>query len=435
MGFDLRPLLHPGWWGALLLLLVNDNLLKGSGWLPGWLTGKLSDFAFLVVAPVLLAAMLPVRGRRIVAFGAVGAIYVGADLSPTFSDALVQIAAAFGLGWRLWPDLTDLIALLVLPMSWRIASGQRPPMAPAFRRALQPLGLAVGTFACLATSAPPRFRHQPFMVNRTSQPVDVTITWVLRKVGCQGDLSEVAAALSPSDLDDPRLVKAAVGQVAALDQPPAPGESPAGRCTNLPASSQAPDELSGSEYGLEDYCMAALVEVAGGPGMLVRAPARWYESDGAYFLPEEPRSSCAATLNVRQDPGHGGLSLLARNNGFELAPGGRVELLPLSRAQIEARPAAGDGCRELREQIRARMAAAAACTADRACTAVPGVPIPAEGTLCYVYVHHATPINHFEPDARAWRERCFAELPELGCPTFSQVAVCQQGRCTPVPMD
>jgi hypothetical protein len=39
------PLRQPLWWGALALLLVNDNLLKGSGLAPAWLTGKLSDFA------------------------------------------------------------------------------------------------------------------------------------------------------------------------------------------------------------------------------------------------------------------------------------------------------------------------------------------------------------------------------------------------------
>src|SRR4051812_3923935 len=59
-------LVHPAPLAAVLVLAVNDHLLKGSGLLPGWLTGKLSDFAGLFFFPVLLAAV--VRGaHRIVA--------------------------------------------------------------------------------------------------------------------------------------------------------------------------------------------------------------------------------------------------------------------------------------------------------------------------------------------------------------------------------
>lgn len=35
------------WVAALLVLVVNDHVLKGSGLLPGVITGKLSDFAGL----------------------------------------------------------------------------------------------------------------------------------------------------------------------------------------------------------------------------------------------------------------------------------------------------------------------------------------------------------------------------------------------------
>jgi hypothetical protein len=42
---------------ALLVLAVNDHLLKGAGLLPGWVTGKLSDFAGLLVFPLLLVTL------------------------------------------------------------------------------------------------------------------------------------------------------------------------------------------------------------------------------------------------------------------------------------------------------------------------------------------------------------------------------------------
>ena len=130
--WDLSPLHRPLWWAALALLLVNDNLLKGGGVAPGWLTGKLSDFAFLIVAPVLLAALLPrvVPRRRAMAMGAVVLVYVAADLSPAVSDAIVAAAQVVGLPWRLWPDVTDLMALAVLPVTWRLLR----PAAPATRR-------------------------------------------------------------------------------------------------------------------------------------------------------------------------------------------------------------------------------------------------------------------------------------------------------------
>src|SRR5262245_28812425 len=54
-------LLHPLFLCALALLLVNDHLLKGAGILPGAITGKLSDLAGLIVAPVLVAALVGAR--------------------------------------------------------------------------------------------------------------------------------------------------------------------------------------------------------------------------------------------------------------------------------------------------------------------------------------------------------------------------------------
>ena len=129
--FDLTPLGHPVWWVSLALLLINDHLLKGRGVVPGWLAGKLSDVAFLIVAPTLLAALLPRRvpGRRAFAVGAVVALYAAADLSRAVSDAVVAVAARVGLHWRLWPDTTDLLALAVLPLTvWllRRYSPRRP---------------------------------------------------------------------------------------------------------------------------------------------------------------------------------------------------------------------------------------------------------------------------------------------------------------------
>src|SRR5688572_14818396 len=50
--------LHPWPLAAVILLAVNDHVLKGSGLLPNWLTGKLSDFAGLFLFPLLVTALL-----------------------------------------------------------------------------------------------------------------------------------------------------------------------------------------------------------------------------------------------------------------------------------------------------------------------------------------------------------------------------------------
>ena len=212
--FDLSPLGHPMWWLALALLLVNDNLLKGAGLVPTWLTGKLSDFAFLMVAPVLLTTLLPVRlrARRIFAFSAVSIVFVAADLSPVASDAIVAMARRLGMRWRLWPDGTDLLALAVLPASWWVAGSISWLADHANRRWLQKVGVVLGAAACLATSAPPSWPHYPFFVNHTAQAQSVTFTWLLRKVDCNADLNQVAAGLSSGELGDAHVASLTAGQ-------------------------------------------------------------------------------------------------------------------------------------------------------------------------------------------------------------------------------
>ena len=59
---ELRALAHPLAVGSLVLLALNDHVLK-QAW-PGWVTGKLSDLAGLVVAPLVLAVALAVTGVR-----------------------------------------------------------------------------------------------------------------------------------------------------------------------------------------------------------------------------------------------------------------------------------------------------------------------------------------------------------------------------------
>ena len=93
-----RLLLHPVWLGSLALLALNDHWLKGSGLLPGALTGKLSDFAGLMVAPLLLAVLVGVRRRStwLLAHVAVGLVFAAIQLWGWAADGWSQLMGLVG---------------------------------------------------------------------------------------------------------------------------------------------------------------------------------------------------------------------------------------------------------------------------------------------------------------------------------------------------
>jgi hypothetical protein len=107
---------HPLVLGAAAVIFVNDLVLRVVA--PGWLTGKLSDAAFLIVAPVFGAALLALAGvpgtwaRRAAAFGTV-VFYVALQLWPPLGaffrashvadvEDLLVLPAMFGAAyaWR-----------------------------------------------------------------------------------------------------------------------------------------------------------------------------------------------------------------------------------------------------------------------------------------------------------------------------------------------
>jgi hypothetical protein len=136
-----EDLVHPAAVAALVALVVNDHLLKGSS-LPGALTGKLSDVAGLILLPLLLMATwewgryLVGLGRRI---GGNGTIWLAIAITAAAFTAINVSRSAAGLYGRIlgflqwlpaaalasvggWPappilssssvaDLTDLIVL------------------------------------------------------------------------------------------------------------------------------------------------------------------------------------------------------------------------------------------------------------------------------------------------------------------------------------
>lgn len=152
-------LLHPAWWLATGLLLLNDHYLKGAGQLAPWLTGKLSDFAGMMMAPLVLAALLAPRSRPafLLAHVLVGVAFSALKLSSWCAAVWCEVGALLGLTWQVVCDPSDLLALPVLGLSHWLFGPGRPSLGPA--RAWQGLATAlahgVGFVSIVATSRLP----------------------------------------------------------------------------------------------------------------------------------------------------------------------------------------------------------------------------------------------------------------------------------------
>lgn len=160
---SLRSLRHPVTLFSVVLLLLNDHVLKIVA--PSALTGKLSDFAGLFFFPILLATMFGlaldrcrVRPRLVagLAFVVTLAWFVLVKTSPAVNAATTAVLEALlGTPVRIVRDPADLLALLVLLPAWQLwrqVERAHPAVSPD-KRAYLALGLAA--LATMATSCPP----------------------------------------------------------------------------------------------------------------------------------------------------------------------------------------------------------------------------------------------------------------------------------------
>jgi hypothetical protein len=153
---------------AVALMLVNDHVLKGSGLVPGLVTGKLSDFAFLFFAPIVLVFASRARSSYalVACYFAPVALYVAINVSPSASDAFARIMSHL-FPMRLWPDLADLVALVSVPLSWRYLTRPAPASSTAKRASVaRVLVTAIAAISCVATSPPPpKPTHRPLYMS------------------------------------------------------------------------------------------------------------------------------------------------------------------------------------------------------------------------------------------------------------------------------
>jgi len=181
------PLLHPLWWGSLAALAINDHVLKGAHVLPSSVTGKISDFAGLIVAPVLAAALLRARTdrARAIAFALVVVPFALIKLSEPAARTVEALAALVGVPSRIWTDPTDLVALVVLPIAWHLASGGA--MRRRAARAIERVAIIAGSIACIATSQQipdPTWLTPAFAINDTDAPIDIRLHWASATLDC-----------------------------------------------------------------------------------------------------------------------------------------------------------------------------------------------------------------------------------------------------------
>ncbi len=140
-------LVHPVALLALGLLLLNDWVLKpsvsfrglgaGAG---GWVTGKLSDAAGLVVGPLVVAAILgtvvawlsatPASKRRCYTIAALAIVvivvpFVACKLSPAAAALCARALSLFGRPAHVVPDPSDLLMLPFAAVAWWVM--QQPP--------------------------------------------------------------------------------------------------------------------------------------------------------------------------------------------------------------------------------------------------------------------------------------------------------------------
>jgi hypothetical protein len=128
---------HPLTVLALVLLILNDHVFKAA--YPGWLTGKLSDAAGLVLAPALLAALTGLLAPRLnprgVALGALLTVAAAFTIIKSFAYGAQQASAAWSLIYpsQFRVDRTDLLTLPFLALAWWTWTAARRRPAPTRR--------------------------------------------------------------------------------------------------------------------------------------------------------------------------------------------------------------------------------------------------------------------------------------------------------------
>jgi hypothetical protein len=155
--------------GSIALMFLNDHFLKQAQLLPGLVTGKISDFTFLFFAPIVLAYFIRANSRLklFLAFAIPALVFTAINCIPPLSHSLAGMLGVFGPS-RLWPDVEDLVALSVLPLSLGFILTRHPAVPVVARpriRFAEIVLISAVSFTCLATSQLPPTLYEPIYMS------------------------------------------------------------------------------------------------------------------------------------------------------------------------------------------------------------------------------------------------------------------------------
>jgi hypothetical protein len=142
---------------GLALLLLNDHYWK---WTYGnYLTGKLSDFAGLLILPLLLAYFLPKPQQKwAVYLSGLFFLFWKSPCSESFIEAYNQLAL---IPISRVVDYSDLMALAILPFAGLLIRrlGDLPFLCLKWKLLTAPVLVTFTVFSFVATSPPPSFYY------------------------------------------------------------------------------------------------------------------------------------------------------------------------------------------------------------------------------------------------------------------------------------
>ncbi len=153
------PLTHPVFSAALLLVCVNALILQPNS--PSWLSGKLGDAAWIIVAPLLVASffvwLAPESDRRKLGLASIfltGIIFSLLKTVPALNQLTSRaFFSLFQLPLKLALDPSDLLVLPFIGLAWLVWNSHYRPPASGWLR-LGALGLAM--LALVADSPAPQ---------------------------------------------------------------------------------------------------------------------------------------------------------------------------------------------------------------------------------------------------------------------------------------
>jgi hypothetical protein len=149
-------IIHRVFLPGLLLLLLNDHFLKY--YYSSWLTGKLSDFAGLLIFPLFLAYLFPGQAKSTPLITGLFFIFWK---SPWSTPLITLYNKLSPINITRTVDDSDLLALSVLPLSWYLIRNtlrqetSTPQTCKTSKPLLHPLLLILPcSLAFMATSPP-----------------------------------------------------------------------------------------------------------------------------------------------------------------------------------------------------------------------------------------------------------------------------------------